>query len=225
MLRHLLFAIALMFALAPSALWATNPAFDPHWQVGDTWAVRFSVHLHSVPMTRDAQPPATTDISYVYRVVDKKIENGRNVFKIQARPAMPGWPEWLLTFDADELTLGTVEELGAAGGEIAYANPFGRDAWLAKLDQYNEMVILDFPKIPDTSTNQVRQLAAPQSSTPPFTQTVDFQGGVARAVLQRGDPASNLRHTTTIEWRPGRKWWTTASTTLGSDVVVSGQLM
>lgn len=225
MLRRLLLVIALLFAAAPPALWAVNPAFDPHWAVGDSWTVRFTVQLHSVPMTPDAQPPATTDISYLYRVVAKATENGRNVFKIQVRPATPGWPAWLLTFDADELTLGTVEELGAAGGPIAYANPFGRDAWLAKLDQYDEMVIHDFPKLPDTSTSQTRQLAASRSSTPPFTQTVDFQGGVARAVLQRTDPVSQLKQATAIEWRTGRKWWTSATTTLGAGVLVSGRLM
>src|SRR5262249_46227135 len=145
-------------------------------------------------------------------------------FKIEARPATPGWPVWLLTFDADELTLGNVEEVGTAS-PITHANPFGRDAWLARLGQYNEMIIHDFPKLPDTNTNHLRQLAAPQTSTPPFIQTVDFQGGMAHAILQRTDPASQLKQATTIEWRPGKKWWTTARTTLGSNVLVSGQLM
>jgi len=224
MLRRLILAIGFAWlAAAPAALWAINPAFDPHWAVGDSWTVRFTVQLHSLPMTPDPQPPARTNVSYAYRVVAKVKENGRDVFKIQARPATPGWPEWLLTFDADELTLGTVQEVGPSG--IAYTNPFGRDAWLAKVDQYNNLVIHDFPKIPDTSTNQTRQLTAPQTSTPAFIQTVDFQGGMAHAILQRTDPASQQKQATTIAWRPGKKWWTSATTTLGTGVLVSGQLM
>jgi hypothetical protein len=226
MIKRLFIAAVLVFsAESPLPLCALDRSYDPHWNVGDSWKVRFTVRLYSSPKVAGAALEIPTDILYSYRVVGKKNENGRNVFKVQVKPLEPGWPEWLLTFDADDLTLSSVEKVLSGAVNIKYSNPFGRDAWLAKLGQYNEMVIHDFPKLPNTNTNQNRQLNAGQSSTPVFTQSVQFRGNLARATLQRLDPVSGLTQTTTIEWRRGKKWWSSATTTLGSDVLVSGHLM
>jgi len=210
----------------PQRAYPINPNFNPQWQVGDSWRVSFRVTLAREQKRASLQPATQrADVVYRYGVLSTAVENGRNVLKVLARPDQGGFSEWLLTFDADQLTLTSVEEVIPGGENIKHRNPINLDAWMAKLDEYHLMMIHDFPKIPDTNTNQNRTLNPAGSSTPGFKQNVTFAANRVDVVLRRTDPASNLVHRTSMRWETGKKWWSTASINLGNNVMISANLL
>ena len=226
MRRALLTFCVLILLSVPPSVYPVNPNFNPQWQVGDSWRVSFIIKL---ALERKVASPTVstqqTDVIYHYGVMARTVEDGRNVFKILARPDQGGFSEWLLTFDADQLTLTSVEEVIPGGENIKHRNPLGRDAWMAKLNEYHLLAIHDFPKIPDTNTNQNRTLTPVNSSTPGFRQSVTFAPGRADVVFQRTDPTSGLAHRTSLRWETGKKWWSTASIKLGNNVLISANLL
>jgi len=201
-------------------------AFKPVWQVGDSWQVRFSVQL----TRRLKQSPASSqlvpqDVSYEYRVVAKTVQAGRNTATVSVLPLEPGWSQWNLTFDEDEVVLIAVEEVLPAGNNVNHKNPFGRDAWMAELDQYQLMIVHDFPNIPSNQVDETRTLSAPDSSTPAFTQTVTFSANEATVSMERTDPVTTEIHKTTALWESQEPWWSTIEIRLANQVRISGRLM
>jgi hypothetical protein len=158
---------------------------------------------------------------YDYNVESVALENGRTVAHILAAPEDEGWPQWRLSFDTVSMVLLTIEEVDAA----QYENPFGGDAWMAKLNQFHRAILHDFPKIPDTLQNESRNISGGGNSTPGFTQTITFGSGQVTAALSRTDAVSGLTQQTTIVWRAGAPWWSTARMTLGPDLQVEGILL
>jgi hypothetical protein len=221
-MKPYLFAGLLLITAGAPVLRPANPSYSPNWLVGDSFKVRFQFS-----QTRDvgeATPSAAiaTNVTYTYTVTQLLIESGRPVAKILAFPDQDGWPQWLLTMDTSAVTFTSVEEVETSS---KYLNPFGADAWMAKLEQYQGTIIHDFPRIPDSSANQSRTLSGGQSSTPGFTQTITFGPSAVTAVLSRNDPPTSLLHQSTIVWQAGAKWWSSAVMKLGSDVIVSGNLL
>lgn len=200
--------------------------YDPAWQTGDDWKVQFSVQLAQRPKMAPARTIFFThDVLYEYQVTAEFVENGRDVIQVSVKTTEAGWPEWLLTFDKDETTLVAVEEILVGGTSIRYESPFGRDAWMAALDQYNFIAIHDFPKIPVNQANEVRTLSSNDGATPDFMQDVHFQNDEVEVLMERTDPVTGDNHQTRILWEKGKPWWKEATIKLGNDVKVSGKLL
>jgi hypothetical protein len=202
---------------------ATNPSYDPNWVLGDSWGVRFTVTLAAGRKTGDATStqPETRDLVYTYTVTS--VESGR--VTIVAEPDQPGFGRWRLTFRTSPVALIMAEELLAGAPPIAYDNPFGADAWLPELHRFGFAIIHDFSRLPDSDTDESRLLQPLRSGTPGFRQVVTFGPDSATAMLSRDDPVSDVSHSTTLVWHQQRKWWSSAITTLGDDVIVEGVLV
>ncbi len=211
--------------LASAFLRAANPAYDPHWFVGQTFQVRFDFQLGIDPKTTAGPQSVAESATYTYTVTFIGPEGGHNVAKISMAPVEEGWSEWLLTFDTNAVALLKVEQVIPSGTSV-YPNPFGTDAWLTKLGEFRFSVLQDFPRIPDLSLNESRSISAGGSSTPAFTQQITFAPSNVTAVLSRTDAKTSLTQQATIRWDTSRTvWWTSAEVRLGSNVKVTGTLL
>src|SRR5271169_5948486 len=120
--------IALIWlAVARSPLAAVNKSYDPHWQPGDTFRVQYSFQQFPGLMEGTQPVPISTAVTYTYTVLS--VSNG--VAIIRAAPDQGGYSSWLLTFDAANVVLLSVQEkFSVVGrpkslpGTIKYPNPF-----------------------------------------------------------------------------------------------------
>jgi len=211
--------------LVSGILRAANPLYDPHWTIGQSFHVRFDFQLGANPKTISGLKDLPESATYTYTVTFTGVEAGRNVAKLSVMADQEGFPQWLLTFDTAAVALLKVEEV-IAGGNSAYPNPFGADAWLTKLGEFTFTVIHDFPRIPDAVANETRSISAAESSTALFTQQVTFDPGTVTALLSRTDVKTGLVQQGTITWESARPWWwSSAEIRLGSEVKVTGTLL
>jgi hypothetical protein len=219
-MRTLLLLFALMVFTAPASR-AVNTDYDPQWAPGDTWVVEFRVREIRRPKQPGPPPPAVlVATNYTYTV--SAVTADRVVIEV-----VPDGPlrRWRLTFDRSRTVLQTVEQLLDDGAPFLHTNPFVGDAWMAELAQFHSTIIHDFPRFPDSDTNESRRVQPALSGTPAFTQTITFGADAATVVFSRTDPTDLKPHRTTVVWKQGAKWWSTAVVRLGSQVQVSGRLV
>lgn len=234
-LGKLFFWTLIIVLLAGGLLWilstcsrSSHPSssFSAGWKVNDSWQVRYTLELSRDPKEASTANITTQEnITYTYRVTEKTQENSRDIFRVTATPATPGWPEWRLTFDVSSNVLVKVEELLPGNQSITHTNPFGLDAWMANADEYHFLIIHDYPNLPDPMADEQRTLSAPDSHTEAFTQTVQVSGNDARIVMERTDPVTGQPHTTTMVWQKGKKWWREAAVRVGNEVKVLGVML
>ncbi len=217
-------AILLLALVASAPLNAGNPQYNPDWQKGDTFRVQFEFWESADVAVPGDVPKELTIVTYTYEVTGIDYVGGRHVATINATPDGAGWSSWVLTLDADNIVLLSVQEDGTT---ITYPNPFRNDAWMAQLDQYGRIIIHDFPKIPDQDKNEVRLLDSRRGSTSNFTQQITFSldDSSVTATLSRTDPETSLLHADTIVWEAGEKWWSSATMSLGDSTLVTGTLL
>jgi hypothetical protein len=219
-MRKHLFAAVISLCVSSQILAAANPQYNPNWSNGQQFNVTFNfTSLQDLKQPEQA-PPINISVTYTYNV-SITIENGHKFATIVVTPDLDGWSQWRLRMDAENIVLLSVDEVGVP---IHYDNPFGQEAWMAKIDQYNRIIIHDFPKIPATSQNESRAIGA-AGSTPGFTQTVTFGSSDVIVRLSRVDPETSLPETTDFLWRAGDPWWSSATIKLGTDTVITANLV
>jgi len=203
---------------------APNPDYDPRWAVGDTWRVQYTVNL--VRRLKEPRPleVVPTAVTYTYRVLSVDPQGSTRLARIEVKPDEGGYPSWILTFDVNALILQTAEEIVDGADSIKFSNPFGSDSLMASPDDFDRLILHDFPKIPSADEQRTVQ---PQggSGARPFLQKVTLGTDSMTATFERTDPTENALQRTTIQWQKGKKWWSSATMTLGGEVQVSGQLL
>jgi uncharacterized repeat protein (TIGR01451 family) len=203
---------------------APNPDYDPHWLAGDTWRVQYAVSLVRQLKERRPLEVVPTAVTYTYRVLSVDPPGSTRLAKIEVRPDEGGYPRWRLTFDVNAMVLQTAEEVVEGADPVKFSNPFGSDSLMASPDDFDRLIIHDFPKIPTADEQRTVQPSS-GSGASPFLQKVTLGADSMTATFERTDPVENAPHQTTIQWQKGKKWWSSATVTLGGEVQVSGQLL
>jgi len=203
---------------------ASNPDYDPHWAAGDKWRVQYAVNL--VRALKEPRPLEVVPslVTYTYRVLSVDPPGSTSLARIELKPDERGYPSWILTFDVNALVLQTAEEVVEGADSIKFSNPFGTDSLMARPDDFDRIVIHDFPKIPTANEQRTVQPLS-GSGARAFLQKVTLGADSMTATFDRNDPVENVLHQTTIQWQKGKKWWSSARVTLGGEVQVSGQLL
>lgn len=208
---------------------SADPAYQPLWNVGDSWTVKYSIRTSSRQKV-DAPDAIIYDTAvYNYSVVSRAQDDaGSTLVIIKAREPNEPAIEYRLVFNEDTRTLVKVTEQEGEPAETAVENPFGADSWKAVplKDFAGIHVIYDFAKLPVDGRNETRQVQSlPGGATPGFTQTTTFESDRVTVVFTRSDSATNQEDKTTIVWEKGKKWWTSAEIKLGPDVLITGTLV
>lgn len=203
---------------------APNPDYDPHWIPGDTWRVQYAVSLVRRPKQPVPIEVVPSAVTYTYRILLVDPPGSPRLAKIEVKPDKGGFPSWILTFDVNAMVLQTADEVVAGSDPIDFSNPFAGDSLMARPDDFDRLIIHDFPRIPTADEQRTVQPSS-GSGARPFLQTVDLGADSMTATFDRTDPVQNLPHQTTIQWQKGKKWWSAAAVTLGGKVQVSGQLL
>jgi len=204
---------------------ALNATYNPHWKIGDHWNVRVTFPVSLKRAGPPGAPLPSQNVDYAYAVIRQITISGKPGWMVSVTPQTPGYNSWILDYDANSLALVRVQQGLLIGSVIVTPNPFGTDAWMPKLSQFDNQIVHDTVRLPDANHNQTRTLTAPQTSTPDFTQSVTFLAHAVTTTLSRTDPLTAKPHKTVIVWTPGKKWWTSATTTLGPDTLVSAKLL
>ena len=114
------------------------PLFSPYWLPGDSWKVRYTFPVQRELKTVDTPKPTLEDFVYTYTVqqdTQDPLFPNLEIRKILAQ-SQDGYPDWLLTFDAQLIVLLSVEQVVDGSENIRHENPFGNQSWMAELNEF-----------------------------------------------------------------------------------------
>jgi hypothetical protein len=212
-----------------------TPIFDPGWEAGDIWNVKFGYYVDVVTGTLEGPDSAYREVVYTYTVQPGNQDDayhGLNVAKILVEPESR-LGDWLLTFDRERVALLRVERVLPTGGDISHNNPYITppqigQSWMHGLRQFGMMIIHDFPRLLGVS-GPLTTIEPTVRGYPSFGQSFEITNPQGTPLLEviftRPDPATGLPHKTTFLWSAGAKWWSSATIELDGVVQVTGTLV
>ena len=209
---------------------ATPPAFAlTKLALNDSFDVRYQYLAIETSKVSDPGVPQTSLDSVVYRFYVEQVYEVDSIpiTVLLSSPQTIGFPSYRLTFAGQGINrvLRSYIEVYDDLELVETPSPFPGESWMALSGTSGLIVPMDYPLLAPVDNAAPRNIATAAMGDMAFVQQQEHNGKVLEARFNRMNDRPEANQQTTFRYENGAQWWQSVHYTLGSDTIMTGELL